>query len=62
MQPAKSEQKDPIMKKERRWLKSVIAASLDQQVAMPWQRGARRKPEAIKTTADSNKPRAIAAR
>ncbi|WP_435257674.1 hypothetical protein ACSBLW_16430 [Thioclava sp. FR2] len=50
------------MKKERRWLKSAIAASLEQQVAMPWQRGARRKPQAVKATVDSAKPRAIAAR
>ena len=26
------------MKKERRWLKSVLAASLDAQPALPWQR------------------------
>lgn len=49
------------MKKERRWLKSVIAASLEQQVAMPWQRGVRRKPQAVKQI-DSAKPRAVAAR
>ncbi|MDO9640272.1 MAG: hypothetical protein Q7J44_17175 [Pseudotabrizicola sp.] len=48
------------MKKERRWLKSAIAASLDPQVAMPWARSARRKPEALK--ASGTKPRAIAAR
>jgi hypothetical protein len=39
------------MKKERRWLKSVIAASEGPQLAMPWQRGARRKPDAMKTAA-----------
>lgn len=39
------------MKKERRWLKSVIAASENTQPAMPWQRGARRKPEALKAVA-----------
>lgn len=48
------------MKKERRWLKSVIAASLDQQVTLPWTRGARRKPESVK--AEVAKPRALAAR
>ena len=48
------------MKKERRWLKSAIAASLEQQVALPWARSARRKPEALKAVAA--KPRAIAAR
>ena len=48
------------MKKERRWLKSAIAASLDAQVALPWQRGSRRKPESLKPVVA--KPRAIAAR
>ncbi len=37
------------MKKERRWLKSVIAASLEAPVAMPWQRGSRRKPAALRS-------------
>ncbi|MDP3959263.1 MAG: hypothetical protein Q8Q26_04175 [Pseudorhodobacter sp.] len=50
------------MKKERRWLKSVLAASAEPQVAMPWQRGARRKPEAFKATAAPQRARAIAAR
>lgn len=36
------------MKKERRWLKSAIAASLDPQIALPWVRAARRKPQALK--------------
>ncbi len=49
------------MKKERRWLKSVIAASLDHAVVMPWQRGTRRKPEALKA-APAAKFRAMAAR
>jgi hypothetical protein len=35
------------MKIERRWIKSVIAASNETQVAMPWQRGARRRPAAF---------------
>ena len=48
------------MKKERRWLKSVIAASLEPQAALPWQRGARRKPASLKAVVE--KPRAIAAR
>ncbi len=48
------------MKKERRWLKSVIAASLEPQVALPWLRSARRKPDAMKPVAA--KPRAVAAR
>ena len=50
------------MKKERRWLKSVIAASLEPQPALPWQRGARRRPEAVKASPAPLKPRAIAAR
>jgi len=32
------------MKKERRWLKSVIVASQSEQVVMPWYRSAHRKP------------------
>lgn len=48
------------MKKERRWLKSIIAASLEPQVALPWQRSTRRKPEAMKSMLV--KARAIAAR
>ena len=47
------------MKKERRWLKSAIAASLEPQAAMPWHRAARAKPEAMKP---APKPRAMAAR
>lgn len=35
------------MKKDRRWLKSVIAASLEPTVALPWQRGSRKKPAAF---------------
>lgn len=49
------------MKKERRWLKSVLAASAEPQVAMPWQRGARRKPEAFKAAAAPQRARTIAA-
>lgn len=48
------------MKKDRRWLKSVIAASLEQQVALPWQRANRRKPASLKPVA--MKQIAIAAR
>lgn len=39
------------MKKERRWLKSAIAASTETQVAMPWTRGQRHRPLAVKTAA-----------
>jgi hypothetical protein len=49
-----------IMKKERRWLKSIIAASLEPQVALPWQRSTRRKPEAMKPVLVQT--RAVAAR
>ena len=48
---------------KRRWLKSIITASQEQQPAMPFQRGNRRKPEAFKTAAaPQSAPRAIAAR
>ena len=49
------------MKKDRRWMKSVIAASNEVQVTLPWARGTRRRPEAMK---DQSKPapRAAAAR
>lgn len=48
---------------KRRWLKSVIAASQEQQPAMPFQRGNRRKPEAFKTVSTAQAvPRAMAAR
>ena len=36
------------MIKERRWLKSAVIASLELQIALPWQRGSRRRPEAIR--------------
>lgn len=36
------------MTKQRRWLKSVIAASQDTQVALPFQRQKRCRPEAFK--------------
>jgi hypothetical protein len=49
------------MKKDRRWLKSAIAASTEVQVSLPWARGARRRPEAMKATPPV-KARAIAAR
>jgi len=48
---------------KRRWLKSIITASQEQQPAMPFQRGNRRKPAAFKTTtAPQTAPRAFAAR
>ena len=49
------------MKKDRRWMKSVIAASNEVQVTLPWARGTRRRPEPMKT-AEKPAPRAQAAR
>jgi hypothetical protein len=54
------------MNKTRRWLKSAIAASAETQVVMPWARGQRRRPEAMKSVqvnaAPAAKSRAQAAR
>lgn len=50
------------MKKERRWLKSVIAASLEAPVALPWQRGTRRKPAALRALPVTKTVTATAAR
>ncbi len=49
------------MKKDRRWMKSVIAASSEAQVALPWVRGTRRRPATLKDQAKPA-PRAMAAR
>lgn len=49
------------MKKQPRWMKSAIAASNEPQIALPWARGQRRRPEAMKP-AEAPKTRAIAAR
>ncbi len=49
------------MKKDRRWMKSIIAASNEVQVTLPWARGTRRRPAALKAAAKSA-PRAMAAR
>ena len=35
------------MKTERRWLKSVIAAAREPQPALPFERGARRRPAGL---------------
>ncbi len=48
------------MKKERRWIKSVVAAAADCQTVLPFQRGAKRKPAAFKAAAAARP--AIAAR
>ena len=49
------------MKKDRHWMKSVIAASNEVQVSLPWARGTRRRPDAMKPAAKAT-PRAQAAR
>lgn len=55
------------MKKQPRWMKSVLAASAEPQVALPWARGQRRRPEAMNVAmtealkAAAAKPRAQAA-
>lgn len=39
------------MTKQPRWMKSMIAASTEVQVALPWARATRRRPEALKDKA-----------
>lgn len=48
------------MKKDRRWMKSVLAAAAEPVPALPWTRGTRRRPAAMKPPVE--KPRAMAAR
>ncbi len=48
------------IKTERRWLRSVIAASAEPLPTFPWMRGQRRKPAAVKpaeAVAESNAPK-----
>lgn len=59
---ATTTEQETIMKKERRWMKSVLAASTDVRVALPWARGARRRPEAMKSAPAQPQQRAVAAR
>jgi anti-sigma-K factor RskA len=47
------------MKPQRRWIKSAIAAAAAPVAAMPWARGQRRKPLAIRLSVPKS---AIAAR
>jgi hypothetical protein len=49
------------MTKQRRWMKSAITASTEAQVALPWARATRRRPEAMKATL-RQPTRALAAR
>ncbi|MCW1918669.1 hypothetical protein NX862_07885 [Rhodobacter sp. KR11] len=46
------------MKTERRWLKSVLAAAAEPQVALPWARTTRRRPEAFRTAPPAQTPAA----
>ena len=50
------------MKKERRWLKSIIAASAECQTALPWERGWRRKPASLRAAPARKTTTASAAR
>lgn len=50
------------MTKTPRWMKSVLVAAAEPQAALPWARGQRRRPEAMKPAPVVTKPRAIAAR
>lgn len=50
------------MTKQPRWMKSMIAASTEVQVALPWARATRRRPEAMKTAPQQQPTRALAAR
>jgi len=49
------------MKKDRRWMKSVLAASVEQAVTLPWQRATRTRPGSLKSTPVAPR-RAMAAR
>ncbi len=50
------------MKKERRWLKSVLSAAAEPQVAMPWARQSRRRPASLKPQTIIAKSGSVAAR
>lgn len=50
------------MKKDHRWMKSAVAAAQDMQVVLPFQRGSKTRPAALKTAPAPVKQRAIAAR
>jgi hypothetical protein len=41
------------IKTERRWLRSVIAASAEPLPSFPWMRGQRRKPAAVQPQQDA---------
>lgn len=48
------------MKKERRWMKSILAASAEPVAGLPWQRQSRRMPQALKPAARVQKAAAAA--
>ena len=50
------------MKKQRRWLKSALAAAAEPQVALPWARQARRRPKSLGPQAGGAKSARVAAR
>ncbi len=49
--PQAQERQEQNMKKDRRWLKAVIAASTAPLPALPWQRAGRSRPAALATPA-----------
>jgi hypothetical protein len=59
-EPPRQIRRIAAMKTERRWLKSILTACTDNTPAMPFQRGAKRKPAAFKAVVV--KSAAIAAR
>jgi hypothetical protein len=48
------------MKKDRRWMKSVIAAAADCRTVMPFQRGTKKMPTSLKPAGQARS--AVAAR
>ena len=50
------------MKQERRWLKSIIAASTEPTPALPWARGQRRRPESLRAPESLSAPESLRAK
>jgi hypothetical protein len=48
------------MKKDSRWMKSILAASATPAAGLPWQRGNRRLPMALKPVPQAPKAAAAA--
>jgi hypothetical protein len=62
--PERCKTQEQTMKKDRRWLKSIIAASTDQTIVLPFERGNRRRPAAFRkpeAAPQTQAPRAMAA-